>query len=234
MVVGFQIFVGGTGIVSFGHVAFMAVGAYGGRDRGDAGRRQGTLPSRPAGLLRRPRASGSSAAMLDRRLRRGAARLDLRPGPDAALRGGRLDRHAGSAGDRQQRARPGELDHAGARRRCSAIPDFANVLLGLLQPGRRRRPVRAPSSGRAPGMRARAMRDDPLAAESAGVPAAAFTALWPSCSPPSSRDRRWPLRDAAHRLLPGLLLRAAAGRRDHDGDHRRHQQHHGRADRARR
>jgi branched-chain amino acid transport system permease protein len=30
MVVGFQLFVGGTGIVSFGHVAFMALGAYGG------------------------------------------------------------------------------------------------------------------------------------------------------------------------------------------------------------
>ena len=112
MVVGYQVFVGSTGIVSFGHVAFMAVGAYaGGIAAIPVDDKVLYLPELPGFLADIELAilpalvlGGAAAALLA--LVTGFALMRL-SGEAAAIA------MLGLTGHRQQRAEPGWLDYAG-------------------------------------------------------------------------------------------------------------------------
>ena len=47
LVMGFQVFIGSTGILSFGHLAFAQIAAYGAALTADPDRHQGEHPARP-------------------------------------------------------------------------------------------------------------------------------------------------------------------------------------------
>lgn len=167
MVVGFQTFVGGTGIVSFGHVAFMAVGAYAAAIAAmPVADKELFLPDLPGFL------SGLEVGIVGAMLIGGAAAALL-----ALIAGLGLMRLSGAAASIATLGLLVIINNVLAQassitrgpQSLFGVPDYANffwVFASLAAAVA----LAAVFKWSRLGMRARAVRDDPLAAESAGVP----------------------------------------------------------------
>ncbi|SNR56771.1 branched-chain amino acid ABC transporter permease [Actinomadura mexicana] len=166
LVIGFQVFVGNTGIVSFGHVAFMAVGAYaGGIAAMPVIDKEVVLPDLPGAL------AGFEVGFLPALLVGGAAAALL-----ALLTGPALMRLSGAAASIATlglliivsnvlaQATPltrGPQSLFGVPENTTFIGVYASLAVMVV--------LSAWFKWSAAGLRARAVRDQPAAAEAAGV-----------------------------------------------------------------
>jgi branched-chain amino acid transport system permease protein len=167
MVVGFQVFVGNTGIVSFGHIAFMAMGAYGaGIAAIPVSDKEIFLPDLPGFL------AGFEVGIVGALLVGGAAAAVL-----ALVTGVALMRLSGAAASIATLGLLVIINNVLAQatpitrgpRTLFGVPDnttffwvFASLAVVVC--------ISAAFKWSKAGLRARAARDDPIAAESAGVP----------------------------------------------------------------